>query len=582
MGLLDQTSYSFSDPDGRDLFDMLVGLYRADRARSLALRAGVPVTTISFRTDVDAWQDLLPVAARSGRLRALAVVIMADDESVAVRDLLRRLIDDVPRPLPAGFDQYSLGLLPPRRAFINRLPLRDHLRELSDPDGARVLLVKGAPGLGKSHSWYLISYVGDRVGAYEPHRFDVADWTGPKMDARQLMAEMFIELGWPLAEVDLAAQPDTAVRLLVSAFKNRARNLPKPVCLVFDGFTSGTADEFARRFVVGMANAANEDLDLDVRVVLLEVEAQLPAILELEALSENLGNGRREDLPDFFKAAAKVVGERPDADAMKILVDTVLGPPPHPAEFPLSVVGPKAARVAGAAFRAAAGPPGQPAPRTVGASEIERRLAGIGDSWAPSPPDPVGEPRWRLRTAAVLRGFFNAGELADQARAAGGEITGDDLKLFIQHDCEALSSARGRGWQLSAAARAGTVRHLGADPRRLLQTTRGVPADQADLGRTMAELYLRREAPAVPAQSPDQLAGSLLAVDWLSGIDLGLPAAGQLRLQLQLSTLLEPLRSLLDKLFVGRSDPLRRLTGYPSRPTVPWSSTGPGGWVSRR
>ena len=111
------------------------------------------------------------------------------------------------------------------------------------------------------------------------------------MDARQLMAEMFIELGWPLAEVDLAAQPDTAVRLLVSAFKNRARNLPKPVCLVFDGFTSGTADEFARRFVVGMANAANEDLDLDVRVVLLEVEAQLPAILELEALSENLGNG---------------------------------------------------------------------------------------------------------------------------------------------------------------------------------------------------------------------------------------------------------------------------------------------------
>ena len=82
MGLLDQTSYSFSDPDGRDLFDMLVGLYRADRARFLALRAGVPVTTISFRTDVDAWQDLLPVAARSGRLRALAVVIMADDESV--------------------------------------------------------------------------------------------------------------------------------------------------------------------------------------------------------------------------------------------------------------------------------------------------------------------------------------------------------------------------------------------------------------------------------------------------------------------------------------------------------------------
>ena len=164
MGLLDETSYSFSDLDGRELFDTLVDLYRADRAESLALRAGVPVTTINFRTSaVDAWQNLLPVAARNGKLRALAAVIMADAESVAVRALLQRLIDDVPRPLPAGLDQYSLGLLPPRRAFINRLPLRAHLRELSDPDGARVLLVQGAPGLGKSHSWYLISYVGDRV-----------------------------------------------------------------------------------------------------------------------------------------------------------------------------------------------------------------------------------------------------------------------------------------------------------------------------------------------------------------------------------------------------------------------------------
>ena len=99
MSLLDETSYSFSDPDGRALFDALVDLYRADRAESLALRAGVPVTTINFRTSaVDAWQNLLPVAARSGKLRDLASAIMADAESVAVRALLQRLIDDAPRP----------------------------------------------------------------------------------------------------------------------------------------------------------------------------------------------------------------------------------------------------------------------------------------------------------------------------------------------------------------------------------------------------------------------------------------------------------------------------------------------------
>jgi hypothetical protein len=151
--------------------------------------------------------------------------------------------------------------------------LRDHLRELSDPDGARVLLVTGASGLGKSHSWHLISYIGDRVGRYAAHRVDLADWTGPKLSARQLMAEMFADLGWKPAEVDSAAQPDTVVRLLISAFKNRVRSLPRPVCLVFDGFTSRTSDEFARRFVVSMADAVNEDQSLDARVVLLEVEA---------------------------------------------------------------------------------------------------------------------------------------------------------------------------------------------------------------------------------------------------------------------------------------------------------------------
>src|SRR5215469_9323160 len=103
MGLLDETSYSFSDPDGRELFNTLVDLYGADRAESLALRAGVPVRTINFRTSpMDAWEKLLAVAARSRKLRELADRIMEDSESVAVRALLQRLMDDEIKPLPAG------------------------------------------------------------------------------------------------------------------------------------------------------------------------------------------------------------------------------------------------------------------------------------------------------------------------------------------------------------------------------------------------------------------------------------------------------------------------------------------------
>ena len=161
------------------------------------------------------------------------------------------------------------------------------------------------------------------------------------------------------------------------------------------------------------------------------------------------------------------------------------------------------------------------------------------------------------------------------------DITDDDLQSFIQLDCEALNSARGAGWQLLPAVRRETVRHLGTDVNGLLETTQGAPADDADLGRTMAEAYLRGEAPAVGEQTPDQLAGSLLVIDWLSGVGLSLPAESTLRTQLQLSALLEPLHSVTDGPFVGRGTELARLAEYVARPNDrPWRPLiiyGPGG-----
>ena len=307
MGLLDETSYPSDDPYARELHDKLADLYPPKRAESLARLAGPPVREIDFIGSADdVWQSLLPVAARNGKLRELADVIMDDPESHDVRDLLRRLIEDVPKPLPAGLDLYSLGMLPSRRAFIDRLPLRDHLRELSDPDGARVLLVNGASGFGKSHSWHLISYVGDRVGSYGAYRFDLADWTGSKRSATDVMAEIAAELGWPSADVDVTAQPDTTVRLLVSAFKNRTRNLPRPICLVFDGFTSRTADEWARRFVIGIADGRQRGSRPATLVSSCwRLRRRYPTNWARDALREDLRRGRLDDLPDFFKAAAQ-------------------------------------------------------------------------------------------------------------------------------------------------------------------------------------------------------------------------------------------------------------------------------------
>ena len=85
------------------------------------------------------------------------------------------------------------------------------------------------------------------------------------------------------------------------------------------------------------------------------------------------------------------------------------------------------------------------------------------DSLAAPPPVAVGEPRWRLRAAAVLRAFFKAADLAEHAQGAIDGISDDDLQSFVQLDCEPVNSARGTGWQLLPAVRYETVRHLGGD-----------------------------------------------------------------------------------------------------------------------
>ena len=218
---------------------------------------------------------------------------------------------------------------------------------------------------------------------------------------------------------------------------------------------------------------------------------------------------------------------------------------------------------------------------TVTAAEVQRRLADAGDALAVPPPVVVSEPRWQLRTAAVLRGFFKVDDLAARARAAGGDITVEDLRSFLQLDCEAVTSTRGTGWQLLLAARRETVRYLGSDVDRMLRTDDGVTLDEADLGRTMAESYLRGAAPAVQEQTPDQLGGSLLAIEWLCGVDLRLPAESTLRSHLQLSVLIEPLRSVTDGPVIGRGAELARLAEYVDRrtdgPRHPLVIYGPGG-----
>jgi GTPase SAR1 family protein len=97
-------------------------------------------------------------------------------------------------------------------------------------------------------------------------------------------------------------------------------------------------------------------------------------------------------------------------------------------------------------------------------------------------------------------------------------------------------------------------------------------ADPLDIARTMAEAYLRCIAPPLDAQTLDQLYGTHRFAEWLGdaaqaaealrseGIEV--PEPESVRSRIALAGLLQPLRALADKHFVGRKSELRRLADH--------------------
>lgn len=351
MVLLDEMHYSFSDESAQELLNRLRRMYSTNpEIRNLVQDAGIDDTIINFSGSADAtWHDVLEKAASAGKLRALVQAVRDGPYGDGATEWLDPLLADAPT-LPPGFDAYELALLPPRRSFIDRSELRGHLRLMSAPYGDRVLFVRGEHARGKSHTWHLISYLhASRNAPFTPYRLNLSSWAGPKYTPINVMDEVAARLGWEPIEVDKTAQPDTIVRLLVAKFITRAK-ASGDICLVFDGYTLQNSDNYARKLIMEIAGAAHMSDAGRLRVIVLEVDAPLPADLADDALQEDLGPGRLTDLRAFFQTAAKMAGEQVDESALVELLTAVLGPPPHPDEFELRDVGPKAARVASRAF----------------------------------------------------------------------------------------------------------------------------------------------------------------------------------------------------------------------------------------
>jgi hypothetical protein len=196
--------------------------------------------------------------------------------------------------------------------------------------------------------------------------------------------------------------------------------------------------------------------------------------------------------------------------------------------------------------------------RAVDRAEAARRLASIDDALLEAPaPDDVTPTRWAYREAAALLGWFEAGSLKPSRMPASES----DLSDFLSADCERVATGVGSRWALSRAVRLETLSRL-RTPKAMLAALEANEADVTDVGREMATAYLRKKAPRLEDQTLDQLHGTLQAIDWLEPARVALPSPDEVRGQIGVAGVLQPLRVLLDDGFVGREAELKQLGRY--------------------
>lgn len=273
MSFLDEPAYPFHDPTAKLLWDILVEAYSEPAAVKDFVRGiGMRTTDMSWTKVIDSWTEVLEKAAKGKRLRGLVESAIRDPSIAGYHQQLSDLVarcDKEDAAAPAEPQDACLVHLIDRRIFMNRSGLRDNLKIFTDNQGDRVMAVDGPPASGRSYSWYLIQYVGQKTGAFDSYLIDITKWSDTAARPGDLARLIASELGWKQPEFDQTAQDETTSRILLAWLKGRARERPRPACLVFDGLDRPNVTEATLRFISDIATAAGNAELGEFRVVLL-------------------------------------------------------------------------------------------------------------------------------------------------------------------------------------------------------------------------------------------------------------------------------------------------------------------------
>jgi len=150
--------------------------------------------------------------------------------------------------------------------FVNHQQLRMALFSMTQPGGAKVMQVTGAPISGKSYSHVLIRHVGRRFGA--------EIYLAPDIDgsttAAELVEDIAEHLGFdPVPDMPDTPQDLTTVKRLVRWVTAEGRKLDRDFWLVYDGFDSSLVNDGVLAFLAGLAQSIGKGQPDQMRLFLL-------------------------------------------------------------------------------------------------------------------------------------------------------------------------------------------------------------------------------------------------------------------------------------------------------------------------
>lgn len=199
-------------------------------------------------------------------------------------------------------DAFETCFLRGEQPFVDRADLRDHLRNLVNGAGSRVLVVNGPPISGKSYSLEYIAYLAEALGgpfriAFIDLREESSSAIGPDAVVRSLAHQMSLAVASIPTQ---AAQAARWVQELRDWIMGGIAQTGSSWCFIFDGFDHADVPEETRQLLKHLMSRAHK-LTPALRVILLNyTEQMLPQDIAAFVKRETVGRIGKVEVRGFF------------------------------------------------------------------------------------------------------------------------------------------------------------------------------------------------------------------------------------------------------------------------------------------